>query len=47
MISSQILNPSNVMALGLIYLTAVIVTLLPALRAYRVSRLVGTAAAAD
>ena len=32
MISSQILNPSNVMALGLIYLTAVIVTLLPALR---------------
>ena len=47
MISSQILNPSNVMALGLIYLTAVIVTLLPALRAYRVSRLVGTAPAAD
>ena len=47
MISSQILNPSNVMALGLIYLTAVIVTLLPALRAYRVSRLVGAAAAAD
>ena len=47
MISSQILNPSNVIALGLIYLTAVIVTLLPALRAYRVSRLVGTAAAAD
>ena len=47
MISSQILNPSNVMALGLIYLTAVIVTLLPALRAYRVSRLVGTAAVAD
>ena len=47
MISSQILNPSNVMALGLIYLTAVIVTLLPALGAYRVSRLVGTAAAAD
>ncbi len=46
MISSQILNPSNVMALGLIYLTAVIVTLLPALRSYRVSRLVGTAAAA-
>ena len=47
MISSQILSPSNVTALGLIYLTAVIVTLLPALRAYRVSRLVGTAAAAD
>ncbi len=47
MISSQILNPSNVMALGLIYLTAVIVTLLPAVRAYRVSRSVGTAATAD
>ena len=47
MISSQILNPSNVMALGLIYLTAVIVTLLPALQAYRVSRSVGAATAAD
>ena len=47
MISSQILNPSNVMALGLIYLTAVIVTLLPAVQAYRVSRSVGTAATAD
>ncbi|MDC3123195.1 ABC transporter permease [Gammaproteobacteria bacterium] len=47
MISSQILNPSNVTALGLIYLTAVIVTLLPALQAYRVSRSVGTATAAD
>ena len=46
MISFQILNPSNVMALGLIYLTAVIVTLLPALRISRFS-LVGTAAAAD
>ncbi len=47
MISSQILNPSNVTALGLIYLTAVIVTLLPALQAYRVSRSVGAATAAD
>ena len=47
MISSQILNPSNVTALGLIYLTAVIVTLLPALQAYRVSRSVRAATAAD
>ncbi len=47
MISWQILNPSNVTALGLIYLTAVIVTLLPALQAYRVSRSVGAATAAD
>ncbi len=47
MISSQILSPSNVTALGLIYLTAVIVTLLPALQAYRVSRSVGAATAAE
>lgn len=47
MISSQILSPSNITALGLIYLTAILVTLLPALQAYRVSRAVGTAAAAD
>jgi hypothetical protein len=47
MISSQILSPSNIMALGLIYVTAILVTLLPALQAYRVSRAVGTAAAAD
>ena len=47
MISSQILNPSNVTALGLIYLTAVIVPLLPALQAYRVFRSVGAATAAD
>ena len=45
MISSQILSPSNITALGLIYLTAILVTLLPALQAYRVSRAVGTAAA--
>ena len=32
MISSQILSPSNITALGLIYLTAILVTLLPALR---------------
>ena len=47
MISSQILSPSNITALGLIYLTAILVTLLPALQAYRVSRAVGTASAAD
>ena len=47
MISSRILSPSNIAALGLIYLTAILVTLLPALQAYRVSRAVGTAAAAD
>ena len=47
MISSQILSPSNITALGLIYLTAILVTLLPALQAYRVSRAVGTAVAAD
>jgi putative ABC transport system permease protein len=47
MISSQILSSSNITALGLIYLTAILVTLLPALQAYRVSRAVGTASAAD
>ena len=47
MISSQILSPSNITALGLIFVTAIFVTLLPALQAYRVSRAVGTAAAAD
>ena len=47
MISSKILSPSNITALGLIYLTAILVTLLPALQAYRVSRAVGTASAAD
>tara|TARA_B100000123_G_scaffold57918_1_gene40353 strand:+ start:165 stop:704 length:540 start_codon:yes stop_codon:yes gene_type:complete len=47
MISSQILSPTNVTALGLIFLTAVIVTLLPALQAYRVSRSVGAATAAE
>ena len=47
MISSQILSPSNITALGLIYLTAILVTLLPALQAYRVSRAVGTPSAAD
>ena len=47
MISSQILSPSNITALGLIFVTAILVTLLPALQAYRVSRAVGTAAAAD
>jgi putative ABC transport system permease protein len=41
MISSQIFNESNVLALALIYATTLLVTVVPALQAYGVSKGVG------
>ena len=41
MLSSQIFSSSNLFFLSLIYLTTLLITVLPALRAYRVSKSVG------
>ena len=41
MLSYQIFNSSNLLALALIYLTTLILTVLPALQAYRLSVAVG------
>lgn len=41
MLSSHIFSSSNVFSLALIYLSTLVVTVLPALQAYRVSKSVG------
>ena len=41
MLSSHIFSSSNLLSLSLIYLTTLVVTVLPALQAYRVSKSVG------
>ena len=41
MLSSHIFSSSNLFSLSLIYLTTLVVTVLPALQAYRVSKSVG------
>jgi hypothetical protein len=41
MLSYQIFNSSNLLALALIYLTTLILTAIPALQAYRLSVSVG------
>ena len=41
MLSSQIFSSANLLALFLIYLTTLVVTVFPALQAYRVSKSVG------
>ncbi len=47
MMSMQIFNSSSLLALALIYLTAFVVTLIPAWQAYTVSRSVGTQPPSD
>jgi hypothetical protein len=44
LLSAQILNTPNLSAIGLIYLTALLMTLVPAWQAYAVSRSVGSSA---
>ena len=44
LLSAQILNTPNLSAIGLIYLTALLMTLVPAWQAYAVSRAVGSSA---
>jgi len=47
LLSVQILNTSNLSAIGLIYLTALVMTLVPAWRAYSVSRSAGSSGSKD